>query len=70
MKTSDVMVGNREFNDVAWDLLNASGYIFGLPTRQVQISGEYIQDVLNDEANPESPQQAIKELLYGRPKEE
>ena len=70
MKTSDVMAGNREFNDVAWDLLNASGYIFGLPTRQVQISGEYIQDVLNDEANPESPQQAMKELLYGRPKEE
>jgi hypothetical protein len=70
MKTSDVVAGNQDFNDVAWDLLNASGYIFGLPTRQVQISGEYVMDVINDEANPESPQQAMKELLYGRPKEE
>lgn len=69
MKTADVAAGNREFNDVAWDLLDASGYIFGLPTRQIRISGEYTLDVLNDEANPESPQQAMYELLYGRPKE-
>lgn len=69
MKTSDVVAGNREFNDVAWDLLDTSGYILGLPTRQIRISGEYTIDVLNDEANPESPQQAMYELLYGRPKE-
>lgn len=65
----DVVTGNKEFNDVAWDLLDASGYIFGLPTRQIRISGEYTMDVLNDEANPESPQQAMYELLYGSPKE-
>lgn len=69
METSDVVAGNREFNDVAWDLLDTSGYILGLPTRQIRISGEYTIDVLNDEANPESPQQAMYELLYGRPKE-
>lgn len=70
MRSTDVLSGNREFNDVAWDLLDASGYIFGLPTRQIRISGEYTLDVLNDEASPESPQQAMYELLYGAPKEE
>lgn len=70
MKTSDVVAGNREFNDVAWDLLDTSGYILGLPTRQIRISGEYAIDVLNDERNPESPQQFMYEVLYGPPKEE
>lgn len=70
MKTSDVVAGNQEFNDVAWDLLDTSGYILGLPTRQIRISGEYTIDVLNDERNPESPQQFMYEVLYGPPKEE
>ncbi len=69
MNTSDVLAGNREFNDVAWDLFETSGYIFGLPTRQLRISGEYTMDVLNDERNPESPQQFMYEVLYGPPKE-
>jgi len=69
MRTSDVLAGDREFNDVAWDLFESSGYIFGLPTRQVRISGEYTMDVLNDERNPESPQQFMYEVLYGPPRE-
>lgn len=69
MNTSDVLAGNREFNDVAWDMFETSGYIFGLPTRQLRISGEYTMDVLNDERNPESPQQFMYEVLYGPPKE-
>lgn len=70
MRTSDVLAGDREFNDVAWDLFESSGYIFGLPTRQVRISGEYTLDVLNDERNPESPQQFMYEVLYGPPREQ
>jgi hypothetical protein len=70
MRTSDVLSGDREFNDVAWDMFESSGYIFGLPTRQVRISGEYTMDVLNDERNPESPQQFMYEVLYGPPKEQ
>jgi hypothetical protein len=69
MKTSDVLAGNREFNEVGWDMFETSGYIFGLPTRQVRISGEYTMDVLNDERNPESPQQFMYEVLYGPPRE-
>jgi hypothetical protein len=69
VRSTEVMSGDREFNDVAWDLLEGSGYVFGLPTRQVRISGEYTLDVLNDEANPESPQQFMYEVLYGPPKE-
>jgi hypothetical protein len=68
-KTSDVLAGNREFNEVGWDMFETSGYIFGLPTRQVRISGEYTLDVLNDERNPESPQQFMYEVLYGPPRE-
>ena len=68
-KTSDVLAGNREFNEVGWDMFETSGYIFGLPTRQVRISGEYTMDVLNDERNPESPQQFMYEVLYGPPRE-
>ncbi len=69
VRSTEVMSGDREFNDVAWDLLEGSGYVFGLPTRQVRISGEYTLDVLNDEAHPESPQQFMYEVLYGPPKE-
>lgn len=68
-KSSDVLAGNREFNEVGWDMFETSGYIFGLPTRQVRISGEYTLDVLNDERNPESPQQFMYEVLYGPPRE-
>ena len=59
----------KEFDDVAWDVFEGSGYVFGLPTRQVRISGEYTLDVLNDERNPESPQQFMYEVLYGPPRE-
>jgi hypothetical protein len=64
-----VLAGKREFHEGGLYMFETSGYIFGLPTRQVRISGEYTMDVLNDERNPESPQQFMYEVLYGPPRE-
>jgi hypothetical protein len=68
-KVPDAIQGNREWDDVAWDSLEASGYVFGLPTAQLRISGEYVTDVLTDQANPESPQEALHDLLFRRPRQ-
>lgn len=62
----EAIMGERPWDDVAWDSLEMSGYVLGLPTQQVRISGEYVADVLNDEAEIESPQQALKDLLFRR----
>lgn len=62
----EAVMGERPWDDVAWDSLEMSGYVLGLPTQQVRISSEYIADVLNDESEIESPQQALRDLLFRR----
>lgn len=69
MKIPEAAQGQRPWDDVAWDTLEASGYVLGLPTAQVRITGEYITDVLTNQAHPESPQQALHDLLFKRPPE-
>lgn len=66
MRIPEAAQGQRPWDDVAWDTLEASGYVLGLPTAQVRITGEYITDVLTDQARPESPQQALHDLLFRR----
>lgn len=69
MRIPEAAQGQRPWDDVAWETLEASGYVLGLPTAQVRITGEYITDVLTNQAHPESPQQALHDLLFKRPPE-
>lgn len=69
VKIPDAVTGDRPWDEVAWDSFEAAGYVFGLPTAQLRISGEYVTDVLTDEANPESPQEALHDLLFRRPRQ-
>jgi hypothetical protein len=66
MRIPEAVQGQRPWDDVAWDTLEASGYVLGLPTAQVRITGEYITDVLTNQAHPETPQQALHDLLFRR----
>lgn len=66
MRLPEAAQGARQWDDVAWDTLEASGYVLGLPTAQVRITGEYITDVLTNQAHPQSPQQTLHDLLFRR----
>jgi len=50
----DAWEGDKEWDDVAWDMFEASGYIFGLPTAQTRITGEYLYDLLTDGDNTDN----------------
>lgn len=46
--------GDKPWDDVAWDAYEASGYIFGLPTAQTRITGEYLEDMLTEGDNQDN----------------
>lgn len=65
----DGMTGERPWDDVAWDALETSGYLFGLPTAQPRITGEYLWDLFNGDAHPDNAAQAMHDVLFRRPAE-
>lgn len=65
----DGMTGDRQWDDVAWDALEASGYMFGLPTAQPRITAEYLTDLWTGSASPEDAGQALHDILFRRPLE-
>jgi hypothetical protein len=66
-KVIDGWTGERPWDDVAWNSLEASGYIFGLPTAQPRITGEYLTDLWTGDASPENAGQALHDVLFRRP---
>ena len=68
-KVIDGMTGARPWDDVAWDSLEASGYIFGLPTAQPRITGEYLYDLFTGQASPADAAEAMHDTLFRRPPE-
>lgn len=66
-KVIDGWTGDRPWDDVAWDSLETSGYIFGLPTAQPRITGEYLTDLWTGDASPENAAQALHDVLFRRP---
>lgn len=61
------MMGERELDKTAWDVFETSGYIFGLPTGQARITGEYIEDLLTGDAEPENAGDLMRDALFRRP---
>lgn len=68
-KTLDVMTGDRKWDEVAWDVFEASGYVFGLPTAQPRITGEYLTDLMGGDANPDGIAEALHDLAFRRPRQ-
>jgi hypothetical protein len=65
-KLNDVLDGSKDVNDVAWDLFETSGYVFGLPTAQPRITGEYIYDVMSGEESPDDLPEFVANTLFRR----
>lgn len=63
----DGWTGARPWDDVAWDTFEASGYVFGLPTAQPRITGEYLYDLLSGQASPDDAAEAMHDVLFRRP---
>ncbi len=68
-KLIDGWTGARPWDDVAWDELEAAGYLFGLPTAQVRITGEYLYDLFTGQASPADAAEAMHDTLFRRPAE-
>lgn len=60
--------GERDLDQTAWDTFEASGYLFGLPTGQARITGEYLEDLLSGDAQPENAAEMMRDALFKRTK--
>lgn len=59
--------GDKEWSDETFfDFVNAIGFGIGLPTDQAAITGEYLLDLLNGEAQPKDPLEAMRGILLRR----
>ena len=67
-KVVDAATGDKPADTVAWDAFEASGLIFGLPTGQVRITGEYLEDLLTGDAEPENAMELLRDSLFKRPR--
>jgi len=65
----DAATGEAEVADAVWDVFEAAGYVAGLPTAQVRITGEYLVDLLSGNAEPEDAAELLRDALYRRPRE-
>ena len=67
-KVADAATGDKPADTVAWDAFEASGLIFGLPTGQTRITGEYLEDLLTGDAEPENAMELLRDSLFKRPR--
>lgn len=67
-KIYDAATGEKDVDEVAWDLFETSGYVLGLPTAQPRITGEYLTDLLSGEADPENAPELMHDVLFRRQK--
>ena len=65
----DIRKEKRSLEEVGKDMLDLSGYIFGLPTSQLAITGEYMKDWIEGDVEPESLDEVLYDFLYRRPRE-
>lgn len=65
----DAVLGDRPWDDVAWEAFETSGYLLGLPTAQPRITGEYLTDVFTGERDPEDFAELMHGILFRTPKQ-
>lgn len=59
--------GEAEGKTVAKDAMNVGGWVFGLPSSQLGVTGQYIVDVLTGHYKPKYPWSPVKDIMYPRP---
>ena len=65
-----VATGQKEFDaQMGWKAVESAGFVFGLPTSQVSVSGSYLLDLMNGDANPENAWEIVRDFLFRRKKE-
>lgn len=65
-----VAQGDKEPSaDMAWGAVESAGFVFGLPTAQVSITGSYLLDLMTGDAQPENAPEVVRNLMFRRPKE-
>jgi len=65
---SEHEMSEEDLLKLAKDTYGAAKYWYGLPTRQVEISGGFIKDYMEGTADPESFPEFMSNLLFVRPK--
>ena len=60
----DAMTGDRPWDDTAWEMLEGSGYLFGLPTAQPRITGNTWKTCSHGDASPETAAEMWHDLLF------
>lgn len=58
----------KGLDDLAQKLFKASGYWLGVPTGQLQITGEYLLDLYQGDVDPDGLGQFGRDLIFRRPK--
>ncbi len=66
VKPVSVLNGNDEWDaDATWDLFESvGGMVYGLPTAQTRITGEYLQRLMTGDAEPENAPELMQGLLF------
>ena len=59
-------VESGDWDKVAADAFELSGYAFGLPTSQARITGGYIWDVITGEETPEDLVEFTRDITFRR----
>ncbi len=67
MTNVEALQGEADMDDVFLRNLEASGYLFGLPTSQAKITGRYIIDLIEGDAEPETPVDFVRDMMFRRP---
>lgn len=65
----NVTQGDEEVEAIAHDLLLTAGYVFGWPVAQLDITGEYIIDLMQEDVAPDDLGEFAHDILFRRPRE-
>lgn len=65
-----VVEGEKDLSDFAAKAFTAFSYLLGLPSSQLEITGQYLYDLSTGKAHPDDLFQFAHDLIYKRPKEE
>jgi hypothetical protein len=67
-KGADWWRDEAEFEEVFRQMFRTSGYWFGAPTEQTEITGGYLYDLMRDQADPNDIFEFAHDLLWRRPR--
>ena len=61
-------VSEEDIQKLAKDTYKASSYWFGIPTRQLEITGSYMIDLVDGTEEPASVGEFMRNVTTGKPK--